>query len=503
MTPLDVARFLEGLAQGGFSLLVEAAPAVTDTGIKGSLALSRVMYKIAQTSLAQVTVAATSNGLMKDLFLATFLAVVLNWLYEASKVFLRASHRSFTLLLNPDLVKKFIRACIFSSLALGAYGVLITNADQEYPIQWFPATFYQAAGKPFEFFRVDPAYTQAVQAGMDPVDAANALPAVQDLQTAVTTSEASGEDFGDTWAASLQSANTTPEVLLAALNMRITDATGKINAFTFVTDLQKEGMKDLGIVAANKVWKEQAGVSGTPPGEGGGPAAAGSTTESGLLSKVQSKIIMMLTTVGFPALLNTALSFAIAGAYFAMDLVIVKVLWLNAIYLVLSYKLALLALPLALLLGYFPATTSLLSGIGRHVIVCVLTFNIYGLAVAKLIDPDYIKTTISTQIQQDAQTAANASVAVPDAVLDLAKQVYIDMKNAAGGEPLSQREYIDAVRARMGAVGTSNTLPGLDRYTFYPIIGLLMLAFLVSLVGKIMTILQDSLSGTMSYHRSG
>lgn len=498
------------LLMASFAILADAAPAA-EPAFKGSLALSQAMYKIAQTSLAQVTTAATTNGLLKDLFLMAFMAMVVNLLYEISKVIQRGVNRSFTALLNPDIVKKVLRALIFSSLALGAYGVIITdvtssdptaiqNGANEYPIAGIPEAYYVAAGRPFEFFRVDPVYNQALQAGMDPVAAAEALPAVQSLQSSVAASEAGGTDFGDTWVAELQSNNITPEVLLAALNMRIMDATGKINAWSFVTELQLQGMKDLGTFAAKKVWEKEAGINGAPPGEGGGPSS--DSSDQSMIARVWSKVITSVTSL-WPSATNALISVGIAGAYFAMDLMIVKVLWMNAIYLVLSYKLALVALPLALLLGYFPATTSLLTGVARHIIVCVLTFNIYSLAVAQLINPDYIKTTITEQLTQEAASATSATASVPDAALDIARQVYVDMKVSAKGERIDQKDYIEAVRARMGTDGMTSVSPGANKYTFYPLIGLLMLAFLVSLVGKISTILQDSLSGTMSYHRSG
>jgi len=58
------------------------------------------------------------------------------------------------------------------------------------------------------------------------------------------------------------------------------------------------------------------------------------------------------------------------------------------------------------------------------------------------------------------------------------------------------------VREYMSVSGLMDVSPGANRYTFYPLIGLMMLAFVVSLVGKLVTIIQDALNGTMTYHRS-
>lgn len=499
-------NLLDGLLSGGlrFAPLLGAVPDATNfSDFQGSLVLSKAMYQIAQTALAKLGMAATSNGMLQVLFLGAFLVMGLNLAYEASKVILRASHKSFLLLLSPDLVKKFIRAAIFSSLALGSYGVMVTGEGGDYPVSWVPVSYYEAAGRPFVFFQADADYNAAIQAGGDPVTAAQALPMVKDLQTAVTSSQASGTDFGTTWVGTLSGSGAiSPEVLLAVVNMRITDASSKIGAWSFVTELQNEAMKDMGTVAAQKVWAK-AGADGTTPGEGGGmTAAAVVTAAKDLVLQAVSSIITGLAP-WLPQLLNVAESVVLTIAYFAMDLMIVKILWMNAIYLALSYKLALLLLPVAFMLAYFPAMTGVLSGIGRHVVVCALSFNLFSMAVATLINPDFIKTTISTTLTQDAQATKDSSVSVPDAATELAQQVYVDMKTSAAGQPISQRDYIDAVRARMSAAGMVAVSPGLNRYTFYPVIALLMLAFLVSLVGKIATILQDSLSGTMTYHRSG
>jgi len=463
------------------------------TEFTGTLMLGRAMYSIAQASLSAVGGFAKSNALFKDLFLGVVLVVGLHFLYECSKVILHASHRTWMALLAPDLVRKFIRACIFMSLGLGAYGILITNAGDDYPVGWFPKTFYEAAGRPFEFFRVDPAYDAAVQAGMDEAVAAEQIPAVEELEQAVVDANSAGTDFGPAWVAILTNPanNMTPEVLLAAMNKRISDATGKLNAWSFVTGLQEQAMVDMGSAAAAKVLKEV--NNGAPP------VAADYSTDpkdgSGFIAKFIGGLLSMFDTTG-AKILNLAVGGAVTMAYFAMDLVIVKILWMNAIYLALSYKLALIFLPVALVLGYFPSTTGLLVGIAKHIIVCVLTFRLFALAVTTMINPTFIKETISTSLP------APGDGTVPDQAYQIARNVYISLStvNAGGGSTaaVDPAVYTAAVREYMSVSGLMDVSPGANRYTFYPLIGLMMLAFVVSLVGKLGTNIQEALNRTLT-----
>jgi hypothetical protein len=444
-----------------------------------------------------VGIFAQQNVLLKDLFLICYFAVVLNLVYEATKLGVHASHKGFFVLVNPDYIRKVLRGLIFTGLGLGAYGVLIVNANVDgqnnYPIQWYPNAFYEVAGRPFEFFRVDPDYDAAVQAGMDPAEAADALPQVQELKEAEATANSSGIDFGDDWVAILTKNNLTPEVLLAAMNERITDATGKMDAWNFVRGLQDAATTSLANMAAEKVWND---LSAT-----GAPSDGGGTTDA-LDNKADTKAGVLALLSNYVGLIGRLIGTALAAvgytaAYFAMDLVICKVLWMNAIYLALSYRVALIMLPTALVLGYFPATASVINGIGKHIIVCVMAFRLYGMAVTTLINPSFIKDTVIQNI-----TLSPDAVTKDDAIYIFAKKVFIEQQHADGGKTMTKPMFIAAVRTKLqnsplDMLGQT----GFNQRSTYPFIGLVMLAFLVSLVGKIMTILQDSLNGQMTYHR--
>jgi len=237
--------------------------------------------------------------------------------------------------------------------------------------------------------------------------------------------------------------------------------------------------------AAEQVWKEY-----HPNGEVENPVVSDSRTFLGrawddfvgLVNAAKSGIVGVWSTM------------ILVWMNFGLDVLIVRTLVINAIYLMMAYKIAVLALPVAFVAAYWQNFEGVLKGVIQTMLVSTIALNVMASATAVIVSPDQITAIITQATFQAMSTDAKAAMEL------YCKKIYAEMSSASRTKPLTKQEYITNVVNLMGDPDTARVF-NMDVQFFVPLRVLMMFSILIVLVGKLGTVISDTISGTMSYHR--
>jgi len=464
------------------------------TEFNSGMAMSTAMHNICQQVLYTVNSVARNSEFLQIVFAIVLYIIVLNLLYEATKIILHASHKSLWALASPEFIRKFIRALLCGALGLGAYSVLIWDADTNQkvliPAPWVDSRIVNQSSKPFLMFATNQH------------DIEDAMFNITNAYANNYSGSGSGEEYQlmiDTAVAELKSQqNLSPEVMLHSIGSAVRGAASKLDAWAMVKTMQEEALVKLAMVAADEVLKEAA-ASGAPP------TPVPVTSEDSTEEKADQMIgkIMDFITPGITIGINTLVNVAITAAYFCMDLVVCKILWLNALYMATAYKLALVLLPVGILLAYWPSTTSILVNLGKLVLVGALTLKIMAVCTVSLLNPDFIRDAVVQHFQVD-QTD------ISERIKNEVRSIYIaELKESKGSDKntssLGRDKFMQVVEntVRGQSLAAFNLTETGGITVILPLIAMIGLGFLVSVIGKIGMIVQDTLAGTMTYHKGG
>jgi len=193
-------------------------------------------------------------------------------------------------------------------------------------------------------------------------------------------------------------------------------------------------------------------------------------------------------------LISSMSAFFLLWMNFGLDVLVVKTLVFNAIYLMMAYKIAVMILPVAFIAAYWHHWEGVLKGVIQTMIVATISLNVLADATAILVSPDQI-----TQIITDAQVQAQSTDAKASMEL-YARNVYAEMVNEMGASAITKQVFTDKVVNLLGDPRTARIF-NFDTCFFVPLRVLMMFSILLVLIGKIGTVISDTISGTMSYHR--
>jgi len=456
----------------------------------GALALCRGMSNIAQQTFSAMKYALQNNMLLQLVFVVSFYIVILNLLYEASKILLHSTHKSLWALASPEFVRRFVRALILLTMGIGAYAAIIlqvgvghpdpTKVELLTPVPWVHSKVVMWSAKPFTGFTPEIG------------DVQSEYKIIQDAWD--SSSSDTYDELTEEAAAAMKAANhdvkLSPEFWLACIDKAITNTSSKLDAWTFVENMQKAAISKLAEKAAADTWAEIE-AHGVPP------SVVEATSSENPKDQIETKFGQFFMIIGDFLHLgtNALVGICITIAYFCMDLIIIKVLWMNALYMAMSYQIALILLPSALVLAYFPSTSGILVQIVKLVFVGAISLQFFATATTYVLNPDTIR---DATIQHFEVTSQNIS----DSMKAFSQGIYLELMRENGAPP-SQTEYMKRIRLRADTEGYSNfgVVDTKGATAILPLIALIGMTFMVSVVGKISTVIQDALNGTMSYHR--
>ncbi len=437
-------------------------------GLSTALLISKAMAKVAMKAMGVLDGAFAQNPLMYVLFYGAFAAVLLHFSLELGRMVLNfVREQNLLIFLSPELVKRGLRAMIFCFLGAGAYGILITKAGEDYPIALIPDQVYVNFGKPFEYFKYDPNYEPTYR-----------IPGV-------------GEDAADEWVSeSVALPILQPETMINLAGTAITTASRDLSVFSLVNGTRDDAMKALAAKAADEVLKEMALVPGSQTGT---PSNGGN-----LLTQWFNDAMTGMAMLG-NGLVNLGTSLIITFTYFFADVVIARMLWLNVLYVGISYKIALFCLPLALVLAYFESTTGILVQIVKHLLVCAITLKVIAVTTANLLQAEKVREIVAT-----ATTNMLANQDPGSVLKSRARLVYAEMAAIQKGAP-DPIKYKAMVRSKLAAGGANSIMSASGTAVSYgiPMLSMTILAFMAALIAKVGLVIQDALGGTMTYHKGG
>lgn len=206
----------------------------------------------------------------------------------------------------------------------------------------------------------------------------------------------------------------------------------------------------------------------------------------GVLSKALTWIGNVLAGVGtamFLLLMNIGL-----------DIMIVRCLMFNAIYMMMAYKIAMLLLPIACVAAFWDRWESVLRGTLQVIIITVISLNVLTDLASIIVSPTGVQ-----QLCQDAN-AQSLSSEPAASTLAYAKKIYADMNTGPNAGRVTKQEYLQKVTNELGDPTNAHVF-NLDVTFWAPVRVILLMTIMVTLVGKIATVIGDTISGTMTYHR--
>lgn len=275
----------------------------------------------------------------------------------------------------------------------------------------------------------------------------------------------------------------------SSISGTIAKASAKLGAWHFARQSITTTARTQAINAAETFWNSvhPAGTSPTMGPPVGNPAG-GPTGELG--SDVGS-IAKLFNLIG-NSIVSYGMSVLLLFMNFGLDVMIVRTLMFNAIYMLIAYKVAVMLLPLALVAAYWYQWDGVLRGVIQIMIVTFIGLNVLADMTAIVVSPEQVQAII---------TEANAQSLSTDKQAEMMKFVKAEYaKMTAGGEVVTWEQYKSQVVNDIGK-DINVYMFNLDATFWAPVRVFLMLTIMITLVGKIGLVISDTISGTMSYHR--
>lgn len=442
-------------------LLATASP---DVEIGTALVFSNAMYEICRKINNVLTVAVMDKyGIINIIFYACVMAVVFNYLWEMSIYFRNGLQQEGSrgdvtggivgVLLDGTAFRKTMRFLIFFTLALGTFNAIRVVPDgADYPVQWGQLNSASAAYEPI----------------------------IDNISGGIYTNADAGVPAGGAMANLYQMKQTIGAVSknLGAWHM----------ARTIQTEIAKAGAREAGLrlLQARGMSEDTESITDSVL-----PAGSDKAESPGYAEKLLDPVKSMLVTMG-----NAVMAFGTAAmllvANFGLDLLIVRTLWFNALYLLLAYKAVVIFLPVVVLLAYFQSMTSLLSSAVKQLAVCIITLNILAGATSNILTEDRVKSW--------AQSAAEIKAGDMAQSMDTyAQKIFAEMlqQNPSG---FSAKNYLSNLDNQLGNPSNGYFI-NMESSFYGPLRVFMILAIVITLLGKMTVIVSDAISGTMSYHR--
>jgi hypothetical protein len=292
-----------------------------------------------------------------------------------------------------------------------------------------------------------------------------------------------------------------------AVGATIKGASQTLGAYYFAIAAQEAAAKNQAINAARTVWADlhPAGTAVAPPPgqqpeQAGAVNAAGAAGGTGLASYLEGKppdsdgIIVMAIRWVATVMTQGAVSAFLLFMNLGLDVMIVRCLMFNAIYMMMAYKIAILILPVALVAAYWNHWESILRGVVQVIIITVISLNILADLTAIVVSPTAVAELCTSANAQSQSTAANADV------VNYAKKIYASMNTGPMAGKVTEAAYYAEVGDVLGSPANAYVF-NFDALFWAPVRVILLMTIMVTLVGKIATVIGDTISGTMTYHR--
>jgi len=277
----------------------------------------------------------------------------------------------------------------------------------------------------------------------------------------------------------------TPAAVDSSITGTIAKNSAKLGAYYLATQSQNMAGQAAATTAAETVWNDL-----HPNGTSTNPSLPEGRSWIG--QQVQDIAGLFNAARGW--LISSMSGFFLLWMNFGLDVLVVKTLVFNAIYLMMAYKVAVMILPVAFIAAYWHHWEGVLKGVIQTMIVATISLNVLADCTAILVSPDQI-----TQIITDAQ-AQSQSADIKASMELYARNVYSEMVSEMGAASVTKQAFTDKVVNLLGDPRTARIF-NFDTCFFVPLRVLMMFSILLVLIGKIGTVISDTISGSMSYHR--
>lgn len=276
----------------------------------------------------------------------------------------------------------------------------------------------------------------------------------------------------------------------SSISGTIAKASSKLGAWHFARQSITATARMQAINAAQAFW-DSVHPAGTSPTMGP-PVADPNSGPTGELGTSLGSITKLINLIG-NSIVSYGMSVLLLFMNFGLDVMIVRTLMFNAIYMLIAYKVAIMILPLALVAAYWYQWDGVLRGVIQIMIVTFISLNVLADMTAIVVSPEQVQAII---------TEANAQSLSADMNAEMAKYVKAEYaRMTAGGETVTWEQFKSQVVNDLGK-DVNVYMFNLDATFWAPVRVFLMLTIMVTLVGKIGIVISDTISGSMSYHRS-
>jgi hypothetical protein len=440
--------------------MIQSAP--TQDTLGTALVMSRIMKAVAVAISGKIDAAMNGGGadgmattpILAVVFRAAVIFIVIMVVLEIFRVFFKiiASGGTFWAhIAEPETVKTFMRASVCITLGIGAWAI-VSPASR--PVTYVP--------------------------GM--INSGNL--------GSVTTAGANGVrpmlDF------------LSPDKHIDEIGAALDEVAKNVNAYSIVSDAQEMSMKTRAAAAAEVVWKEMAAQKGLTPDDpayNGDPAAKAVDTEANK-SSLMTKIVQSLRDAA-RLVANVGVGFAMRIVYLlmysALDLMIVRVLWANVIFMLIGYKIAYGLIPTLIVLAFFDSQRGMLVQAVKLLFVYSISLTIIAEASTAL----FVSTNTVKEIVQQVEQKAAASEGVDEDMKLFAKGIFNQLY--ASDTNVDHDTFMEAVDQQTGVISKQ---PFSGRSLIIaPAAVFMSLMLCITMLGKMATVVNDAISGGMSYIR--
>jgi hypothetical protein len=444
--------------------LLAGATAPTSDQMGTALVMSRIMKQVALKISASINGAVNHSDLpiLAVVFKLAVFFIVGTILLEGFRVAFKivGSGGSFWAnIAEPTLLKHLLRACICLFLGLGTWVIVVpadASGDVSMPIYKVP--IFAASGTS--------GYADGGRASM------------QNLM-----------DFLD------------PDKKVTQVGDALDQVAQKVSAYSVIQDVQETDMKIKAGAAAEAVWDEMQAAAGITKGDAsydGTPDPAALAAAKDALDKASHWYDSLLADVSMLGniIAQMAVRIFYVIMYSALDLMIVRVLWANVIFMLIGYKIAFALIPTAIVLAYFESMRSTLVGVVKLVFIYAIAMTVIAECSTKLFASD----TDGGPNDAIAQIVKNINDSNPETPDDDMKQ-YARTQFASwrAQQPSGNHDgFVEYVKAQ---AGTWSQQPFSAKSSIVaPVAVFMSLLLSITILGKMATIVHDAISGTMSYH---
>jgi hypothetical protein len=279
---------------------------------------------------------------------------------------------------------------------------------------------------------------------------------------------------------------------LGTIKGSIKGASQQLGAWHIARTVQDAAIKGAAEIAAGEVWQKKKNEAPENVANTSEDSNAEDSLVTKFISAVMEKISNIVARIGNSIMAyGTALVLLVANL--GLDLLIVRTIWFNAFYLLIIYKVLLVFLPLMCILAYWPSLDSFLVNGVKQLVVVTITITVLSSATSFMFSNSKIESLALAATSYESMTISYK-------LEKYAEDIYNKM--LAKADP--RLSNIEAFKAECRAGidrHTDNFFLGLETNFFAPIRVFLVLALMITLLGKMVTVVNDAISGTMTYHR--